>query len=367
MADSVAQRIRSKAPSLGRRRVFIGFDGFIDTLVRVAGKRGLEEEGIFRGIADFGAYLQARNGRSCSIELERIARRSGGNMPNFVRALGRFGCRIDAVGALGYPKVDPAFAGLGSFGRIYSFAQPGSSLCLEFEDGKVMLYEPIDECLSWDQIGERVRYSAFRKALSGAALVGALNWAEMKGATELWAGLLQEMRKLRMSPQTYVLFDLCDCSLRTAEEVVAVCDLLSLFSRSFRVILSLNENEADFLYRSLTADPDMPEIRRAGETISRRLGLHWLVVHLKDRSLGWGEPGCVAVSTRHVACPAISTGGGDNFNAGLSAGLLLGLDAVEVLTFANATSSFYVSEGRSPDLEELASHLDRFGGEYRRG
>jgi len=51
--------------------------------------------------------------------------------------------------------------------------------------------------------------------------------------------------------------------------------------------------------------------------------------------------------------PKLSTGGGDNFNAGLTWGLLQGFSLPEAAAFANAASGFFVAGGISPDLKNL--------------
>lgn len=54
----------------------------------------------------------------------------------------------------------------------------------------------------------------------------------------------------------------------------------------------------------------------------------------------------------------ISTGGGDNFNAGFCLGLLMQLSLPDSLTVGMATSSYYVKYGKSPEIEDLIEYME---------
>ena len=54
------------------------------------------------------------------------------------------------------------------------------------------------------------------------------------------------------------------------------------------------------------------------------------------------------VDSMFIKKPKLSTGGGDNFNAGLCFGQLAGLDFEESLYCANGTSGYYVRNAQSP-------------------
>ena len=58
-----------------------------------------------------------------------------------------------------------------------------------------------------------------------------------------------------------------------------------------------------------------------------------------------------------VEAPKISTGGGDNFNAGFCLGQLLGLGYRDSMLLGMAVSGYYVENGKSPSAQELAGHL----------
>ncbi len=347
-----------KKGDLRKARVVAGFDGFIDSLYRIDNAQHLGNGRALRTIGDFGAYIQSKRDRSFSLEMERITVKPGGNMPNFSQALGGLGCRIFSVGALGYPRVNGLFKSIGGYGRAFSFSEPGSTIGIEFEDGKVMLYTSTDKSLGWRELHERVVHPPLRRALRQCDLLAALNMGEMKNSLQIWSGFLREMISLGTSDSTVVLFDLSDCTRRRGDELRAAFDVMREYAKNFRVALSMNENEARYAYSVLTGDTTNPRIRDVGTGISGHVALDWLVIHPINHAYAWNDGSVVSVPNRLIEKPAISTGGGDNFNAGLCAGLLLGLPVELTLICANALSGFYVERGRSPRFQELIDYLE---------
>jgi ketohexokinase len=59
-----------------------------------------------------------------------------------------------------------------------------------------------------------------------------------------------------------------------------------------------------------------------------------------------------------TAKPKLSTGAGDNFNAGFCLAQLAGLSVQESVCCGTHTSGFYVRNAHSPSLTELADFLD---------
>ncbi|MDO8685897.1 MAG: hypothetical protein Q7J78_04410, partial [Clostridiales bacterium] len=59
----------------------------------------------------------------------------------------------------------------------------------------------------------------------------------------------------------------------------------------------------------------------------------------------------------YISQPKLSTGGGDNFNAGFCWAMLMNMDISSSLIIANAVSGFYVKNGYSPGREEVIDFL----------
>lgn len=56
--------------------------------------------------------------------------------------------------------------------------------------------------------------------------------------------------------------------------------------------------------------------------------------------------------------PKLTTGAGDNFNAGFVLGLMLGLSPDQALLTGMSTSGFYVRNAGSPKFEELIQFIE---------
>ena len=60
----------------------------------------------------------------------------------------------------------------------------------------------------------------------------------------------------------------------------------------------------------------------------------------------------------YTSNPRLTTGAGDNFNAGFCLGQLLGLAPQQCLVTGTGTSGFYVRNMRSPRFSELMDFLE---------
>jgi sugar/nucleoside kinase (ribokinase family) len=66
----------------------------------------------------------------------------------------------------------------------------------------------------------------------------------------------------------------------------------------------------------------------------------------------------VIIDTFFISDPKISTGAGDNFNAGFCAAQLLQLDLESSVILANAVSGYYVRTGTSAQLPGIINFLE---------
>ena len=82
--------LAGEMPNLSGKRMTVGFDGFIDRIVRPLRPADVSGEPAkpFATIREFGEYLIDKAEKSCSIELHEQARQLGGNMPFLSRAAG---------------------------------------------------------------------------------------------------------------------------------------------------------------------------------------------------------------------------------------------------------------------------------------
>lgn len=152
--------------------------------------------------------------------------------------------------------------------------------------------------------------------------------------------------------------DLVDPSSRSAEDILAMLEVLPGFEAVGPTHLGLNQNEANILMRLRGLSPDkahtLEESSRQAEALHDALGIDTVVIHARAYAVSASAAGVATMAGPVCARPVKSTGAGDRFNAGYAAGLLLGLEPTLRLRLATATSGLYVRLGRSPDVEELA-------------
>ncbi len=359
-------KIKENQIGLSKKQACIGFDGFIDSIIRIMKHKSPDQKHqYFDTIADFGTFLISQSGQSCSVELKEYLCKIGGNMPIFANALGSMGIAVNCIGALGYPKIHPLFEPMRQNQcTLYSVSEPGLTSALEFNDGKVMLIriEALDN-LTWDTIKNRVGLDLIINFFSASDLIGIVNWSEIEHTTGIWQGILKEIvPELACAKEKILYFDLADCSKRSDVDIQEVLQLIPAYSRTFRTVLGINENEARILFRVFFATPGAAtaSIPSIGEKLSRRLGVDVLVIHPRDGAWAWENGRCCHVRTRLIEHPKISTGGGDNFNAGFCLAQLLGMDLSASLIAANAVSGFYVQNGFSPSLDQLCAFLQEW-------
>lgn len=134
-------------------------------------------------------------------------------------------------------------------------------------------------------------------------------------------------------------------------------EILGQFSAYCTVTLSLNKNEFEIVCGALDWENESGDIEKTGMRLRETCALECLVVHLMDGAYAFSEEGFVHAPNRYIKEPVISTGGGDNFNAGLTCGLMLGMNHQSAMIMANAVSGYYVTYGKSPSMENVLGYI----------
>ena len=78
-----------------KKTAFIGFDGYIDQILRPISSVQGRSYDYFTTISDMGQYIIGKGGKSCSIQLDRVSSRLGGNGPIFGRTLKQMGINVN--------------------------------------------------------------------------------------------------------------------------------------------------------------------------------------------------------------------------------------------------------------------------------
>ncbi|MCK5699860.1 MAG: hypothetical protein KAI29_01845, partial [Cyclobacteriaceae bacterium] len=123
-----------------------------------------------------------------------------------------------------------------------------------------------------------------------------------------------------------------------------------------------NENETEKLYSCLnrinqTSEEESISLIEKGNYIYKNINVWNLLIHPTDRAISINNSGVSEITGRFVKHPKISTGGGDNFNAGYCLGQLSGLDIESSMITGIANSGAYVQNGKSSSLDELKKYL----------
>lgn len=356
--EKAASLLDNAGSKLSDFSAVFGFDGFVDIIARpIKTGDSLKVEKLFSTIGEFGLFLNERAGKSCSVELKECETKIGGNTPICANALAGLGVNVACIGAFGYPEIHAVFKKMPDNCEIISIENPGICTALEFTDGKVMLaLNNGINSLSWETVKRRIGVETLISRFSNCHMLGLFNWSEMPGATNIWRGILDEIIP-HIGNNKWAVFDFSDCGRKSDDEISEVLDIVSGFGRRLKTVLSLNENEVRAVCGAMFKQKDRP-LEEAGMEILKRLGSYSVVFHLHNRSIAFEPSGISYFDTCIIENPAVTTGAGDNFNAGLCAALLLDMSMPEALVAASMTASFYVANGRSPQLSELISFIN---------
>ena len=368
--SSMMETIKIHQQSGKSFKAFIGLDGFVDELLNVVDiRQNADNFSKIKTLAAYGDRISRAAGLSTNVELVSIVRKLGGNGPIFANALAEQGLDVTYVGALGETSIHPVFEPMGEKCKLFPISDPGLSFNLEFDDGKLIMVkqDPLNK-ITWDVVKEKVGLEEII-SLVGADdldLFGLENWALIPNMNDVFNGILDEVLPLIDPKGKLAFFDLCDSEKRLDEDLVEAIGLIKRFSSHFRVVLGVNLKEAAQVATALGIEGLMPsggtiediDLEEITVTIGKLLGIHCFVVHALRDAGAYAEGKYHYASGFYTPTPKLTTGAGDNFNAGLCLGLLMELSYNEALLLGTASSGFYVREAKSADLSGLIDILE---------
>ena len=352
-------------------QMMIGIDGFVDEIIHVVRKRfDIDTFDRIETITEFGERISRAAGLSANLEFVPVQVKMGGNGAIFANSLLEYGADVTYVGSVGKPVVHPVFQSLVEKGKVYSLCDPGHTDALEFNDGKVMLGK--HECLS------AIRWDVFKEVFGGVEKIAEVmakcdmmsmsNWTMIPYMNEVWDGIIREVFPLLpdWTEKPLAFFDLADPEKRSKGDILEGLMLVSKYEQKFRTVLGLNEKEAFEIAEVYGIDVDESLPRDAKmETLIKdifdKLGIYCLVVHPTMEAMAYtAESGYVRVEGPYCAKPVLTTGAGDNFNAGFCLGQTLGLTVEQSLLAGVSTSGFYVRNAQAPCFDELKLFLKKW-------
>ena len=315
--------------NLSQKRLVMGFDGFIDRPARLPD---------ISTMAEFANWLNAREGSSGALDFRGGDYKIGGNMPIMANALATLGGICDCVGAVS----DPLFSSMHENCKLYPVCAPGTCIALEFKSGKLMLSDnrPIEN-LDFKSICAAI--PNLKELYEKADLWAFLNWSELPHMSNIMRAFLDE---IVITPEKIIFFDLSDPSTRSESDLLGALDLISKFAKRATAVLSLNDNEANILAKTLDCPND-------AENLLKKSGASVLMIRHLRRAYAASNKKTAEIAVNFIEKPKLLTGAGDNFNAGFAAGLLLGAELEDALILGTNVSSYYILSAKSPNQEEL--------------
>lgn len=244
---------------------------------------------------------------------------------------------------------------------VLNISNPGLTDAVEFLDGKLMIGKR--ECLkdiNWIRIKEKIGLESLTSIFDEANLVGLENWTMIPYMSEIWDGLINEvLPNLKSKTNKYIFFDLADPENRLKEDIIEALSTIKKFSSKFKVILGLNEKEAYEIGTVLNICKHNQKLSLdiLIKSIAEKIGIYCLVVHPVKEAYALCNNTLYHTLGPYEPNPKLTTGAGDNFNAGFCFGQVLGLSAQLSLVLGTATSGYYVRNAQSPNVENLVSFL----------
>ena len=359
------EELEERASLTTSKSAFVGFDGFVDRIVRAVDKRSGPGENFLgiETISDFGNRILGAAGKSTNIELYPRGEKIGGNGPILAEALLEAGLNVRYIGALGYPDPEPVFAQFASRSDAVSICDPGVTHAIEFDDGKIMLGSVTTfDTITYEKIVQVMGEGALFDALSRADLIALVNWTMLPHMTAIFRALLDRVfpnlgpRELGRS----FFFDLADPEKRSEGDIRSALSTISRFRSHGQVTIGLNLKEVEAVSGILghgTVDPRPQGLRKISTRIRRSLEISCVVVHTKNSAACSTREDSWCVEGPYTDRPLISTGAGDYFNMGFTTAQLLGLRPPSCLTVAVCASGIYVRTAKSPSLLDITMFL----------
>ena len=362
-----AAGLRKLSAVADKTPVLIGFDGFVDSIIQVVDKRtGVDSYDPIPTIDRFGGRISAAAGKSSNFEMVTTLEKLGGNGPIMANALATAGVDVTYIGALGVPELHPVFEPFAQKAKVHSVANPGLTDCLEFNDGKLLMgkYQHLID-LDYPAVEQNIGADAFKQIVSRSRLIGMVNWTMLTRLQTIWEKMADVILPSIGGERRLVFIDLCDPAKRTQADLASALNVISRLDKHADVILGLNLSESTQVAEVLGV-PVPNDAESAIETtaagLREKLNLYSVVVHPRKSAAAAVRTKSGVQTGKFVGpftrSPKLSTGAGDNFNAGFCLGQLAGLGVLESVCCGTHTSGFYVRNAHSPSLTQLADFLD---------
>jgi len=366
--DALAKKLQSQKLKKMRKSLafLVGFDGFTDEIIACVDRRTSATDYVpFKKIADFADHVHQASGKSKNFEFVVKQKKIGGNGPILANALLEAGCSVSLIGALGVPEIEELFLPLTKrCDEVFSIASSGHSDAVEFLDGKLILGKHDNvRTISHKNLEKNIGKKKLIELFDKADLFVSANWTMIVPMTDTWNWLIREIFPHIKKKTRIGFFDLADPAKRSPRDLQLALKTLSKMQKHLSVHLGLNVAESEQVakalgYRSLKEIKNKKKMLCAYATwIRKQLDISQVVIHATDFALSASSTACATIDGPYCVHPKLSTGGGDNFNAGYCFASALELTQDEALLLGSATSGYYVRNAKSPTLSNLIKFL----------
>lgn len=352
-----------------RHTAFIGLDGFVDEVVHVVKTRhDAASYDRVNTLKEYGGKIASGAGLSLNVEIETLTKKLGGNGPIFALGLKKYGQNIIYIGCTGEEAPDPVFHELAEGSVMIGVADPGRTDAMEFDDGKIIRSKlSALNRLTWEGIMAKTTPERLAAFMDKARLISFNNWTMIPHMSDIWRRLLDEAVPLMRTPpnEKLLFFDLADPEKRRKEHIREALDLIRAFhSAGFETVLGLNRKEACEIVE-LLRDEALGDYKAAGlEELCREIAgymqIDCLVVHPIENAACVKGGAYTVVNGPYCAKPVLTTGAGDNFNAGFMLGYINRFSMEDCLLLGAASSGYYVRSARSASLPEITEFIRKW-------
>ncbi len=349
---------------------FVGLDGFVDEVVHVVKTRhDAKSYDRVRTLKEYGEKIASGSGLSLNVEIETVAKKLGGNGPIFALGLKKFGAKIIYMGCIGEEAPDPVFHELAEGSTLIGVSDPGRTDAMEFDDGKIIRSKLSTlNGLSWERVLAKAPVEHLAGYMDKARLLSFNNWTMIPRMSEIWRRLLDDVvPKMRTDPSEKVLFfDLADPEKRKEEHIIEALNLIREFkSAGFETVLGLNRKEAceilELLRNEKLSDYKSIGLEELCREIAEYMQIDCLVVHpVENAACVKDGAEYTVVNGPYCAKPKLTTGAGDNFNAGFMFGYINRFSMEDCLLLGTASSGYYVRNAKNASRPEIIDFIRRW-------
>jgi len=350
-----------------KKSCLLGFDGYVDSLYSVVQSRKSADEWTkMNTLKKFGELLIDVAGSSANVERVLKKRIFGGFAPNTCRAINALGAKVYLIAALGYPKINELYIPLPNVQSI-AIANPGQTLGLEFDDGKVMItdFEPILN-ITWKSLLNILNLDDIIQMIDKSDILGFGHWALVPNLNDIWKHFLTDLFPSISNLKNKLFFvDIADIRKRSANDINDLISVLQKINDQVPVLLSANDQEALYLSRVLPnignlEKSNMSDFIECGKSINREINLSYLVIHSPHFATISTIEDHYWITEGFTSKPKFSVGAGDHFHSGTVLGLSSGLTPPEAILMGNALTAIFVRTGNSPNFTHLSQFIARY-------